>query len=200
MSPRTTEGFKEIREESKNKIFNAAIELFAEKGFNATSINDIAKKAEVSKGLLYHYFKSKFGLLDEIVLGAFEEIDLLTETLFENATNPIDSIYNMLKLTMDSLQKKPEFWKLITGLNFKKQIKVRYKEQIEQRKVKYLETGYKLMQQLEVENPMLELLFIGALIDGMAFHYLEEPENYPVEQMLSVFRKKLETLYGNKNI
>ena len=67
MSPRSAKQFKEIRKEKKDHIMEVALELFAENGFHATSISQIAKKAGISKGLTYNYFESKKELLDELI-------------------------------------------------------------------------------------------------------------------------------------
>lgn len=50
-----------------HRLIIAAAECFAEKGFNATSINDIARKAKVSQGAMYTYFKGKSELISAIV-------------------------------------------------------------------------------------------------------------------------------------
>ncbi|MFX3631265.1 MAG: TetR/AcrR family transcriptional regulator [Candidatus Pristimantibacillus sp.] len=52
---------------SKEKIRDVAIEVFIAKGFHSTSIEDVAKKAGISKGLLYNYYKGKTDLLVELV-------------------------------------------------------------------------------------------------------------------------------------
>ncbi len=59
MSPKSNKQFEEIRKNSRNKILDAAFELFAKQGFHSTSINQIAKQAGVAKGLIYNYFKKK---------------------------------------------------------------------------------------------------------------------------------------------
>jgi AcrR family transcriptional regulator len=56
---------KEQAEESKNRIYDTAIELFEEKGFEAASIKEIVSRAGVSVGAFYHYFGSKDGVLEE---------------------------------------------------------------------------------------------------------------------------------------
>src|ERR1700691_1391867 len=61
--PRRPEQFEEIREKSREKILSAALELFGNKGYDATSIDSIAKKAGISKGLIYNYFESKKSIL-----------------------------------------------------------------------------------------------------------------------------------------
>lgn len=50
----------------ENRILRAAVRLFAEKGFDATTVQEIVDAAEVTKGALYHYFDAKDDLLFEI--------------------------------------------------------------------------------------------------------------------------------------
>ncbi|MHC1598535.1 MAG: TetR/AcrR family transcriptional regulator [Candidatus Methanofastidiosia archaeon] len=54
-------------EERKSEILDAAEELFIEKGFNKTSVNEITRKVKVAHGLFYYYFKSKEDLLNSII-------------------------------------------------------------------------------------------------------------------------------------
>ncbi len=195
MSPRTKKEFEEIRKDSKQNIVKTAMELFAEKGFHATSINAIADKANISKGLLYHYFKSKYELLDAIVFEAFEETDSLLDFVETQEYEPIEMIVKLAEMTFESLEKKTELWKLLTGMGFKKHIRTRYKELIENKKVKYLQFGMDLIQKMNVKDPQGELLFISAIIDGMALHYLDNPKEYPKEMMINTFKKNLKLLY-----
>ena len=54
--------FLNIEKEKQERILNAAMKEFAQNGFENASTNEIVKKAEISKGLLFHYFKSKKNL------------------------------------------------------------------------------------------------------------------------------------------
>lgn len=56
----------------RERIIAAAIELFAENGFEITSIQDIAKKASVAKGTVYLYFESKEVLVREVYKTCYE--------------------------------------------------------------------------------------------------------------------------------
>ena len=51
----------------KKEIIDVAMALFEENGIMKTSMNDIAKKMDVAKGLLYYYFKSKDELISEVI-------------------------------------------------------------------------------------------------------------------------------------
>ena len=57
---------KQNKHQVKTKILDAAENLFAQKGFDATGINAIAKKAGITKSLIYYYFKSKDEILSEL--------------------------------------------------------------------------------------------------------------------------------------
>jgi len=50
----------------REKIIDASLEMFREKGFGETTINDIINKADISKGTFYYYFRSKDNLLDTL--------------------------------------------------------------------------------------------------------------------------------------
>lgn len=65
-------------EERKNEILDVAGRLFGEKGYAATSTNDILKEIGIARGTLYYHFKSKEEILDAL-------IDRMTEQILEKA-------------------------------------------------------------------------------------------------------------------
>jgi TetR/AcrR family transcriptional regulator, fatty acid metabolism regulator protein len=56
-------------EDKRRHLLDAAVRVFARKGFHATRVGDIAEEAGVAHGLLYHYFKSK----DQVLEAVFHE-------------------------------------------------------------------------------------------------------------------------------
>ena len=63
---------------AKQRILEVSTQLFSQKGFDATSINNIAEAANVNKALLYYYFKNKESILDELVDSLFRDITALS--------------------------------------------------------------------------------------------------------------------------
>jgi AcrR family transcriptional regulator len=55
------------RSASRQKLFDAAVELIAEQGFSATTVDDIALRAGVAKGTVYYNFASKTALFEELL-------------------------------------------------------------------------------------------------------------------------------------
>jgi TetR/AcrR family fatty acid metabolism transcriptional regulator len=68
--------------DKRRQILDAAVRVFARQGFHATRVSDIADEAGVAYGLVYHYFRSKEEVLNELfaerwslLLAAIEEAD-----------------------------------------------------------------------------------------------------------------------------
>ena len=59
----------ERRSERRQQILDAAVRVFARKGFHLARVADIAREAGVAYGLVYHYFRNKEDLLEAIFAG-----------------------------------------------------------------------------------------------------------------------------------
>ena len=77
--------FQRRKEDRPAEITEAAMTAFAENGFAATKVEDVAKRAGVSKGLLYLYFKTKEDLFKAVIRSFVSpKIDALTKTVEES--------------------------------------------------------------------------------------------------------------------
>ena len=74
--------YQRRKEDRPQEIADAAFEAFAEKGYAATRIDDVAKRAGVSKGLTYLYYKTKEDLFKAVVKNVVvRRVDALIEAL-----------------------------------------------------------------------------------------------------------------------
>lgn len=78
---------------AKEKLLNAALTLIREKGFSATTVDDLCTHAGVTKGAFFHYFKSK----DAVGVAAAEHWSNVTSALFRSAPyhahrDPLDRV------------------------------------------------------------------------------------------------------------
>ena len=99
--------------DKKEQILNAALELFAEEGFNSTSTSKIAKHAGVSEGLIFRHFKNKEGLLQAIMKMGEERI----QTIFADILSTEDPKEVLRKaidmgLILTKSEDDKQFWKL----------------------------------------------------------------------------------------
>ncbi|MEH7074524.1 TetR/AcrR family transcriptional regulator [Neobacillus drentensis] len=81
--------FFNLEKEKQDRIINAAIKEFADKGYDRASTNEIVKEAGISKGLLFHYFQNKkqlflfiFDYCYELIIDEFYKKINLQETDF----------------------------------------------------------------------------------------------------------------------
>jgi len=87
----------------RDAVLAVASELFAEKGFRATTVRDIADAAGVLSGSLYHHFDSKESMVDEL-LGSFLD-DLLTRyrAIAAAGDPPRQSLERLVEESFDTL-------------------------------------------------------------------------------------------------
>jgi len=91
-------------QERKGQIIQTSLRLFAIKGYENTTVNNIIEEAEISKGGFYHHYSSKEGLLEDIVkmligdmAAIFGEIDACKEMSALEKTNEYIRRVNALK-------------------------------------------------------------------------------------------------------
>jgi AcrR family transcriptional regulator len=84
---------------TKKRILSIAEKLFSEKGFDATSVDSIAKKAKVNKALIYYHFKNK----NDIITSLFQSI---IEDLSQRIGNSIEDFHKSSNLTVEEKIKK----------------------------------------------------------------------------------------------
>lgn len=76
---------KEQKEKRRQEIICAALELFVSRGYAATKITDIAAQANMSTGLMFHYFESKEKLYEELIRMGVEATAYPAEQKCEHA-------------------------------------------------------------------------------------------------------------------
>ena len=83
------------KEETKRRIFVAALELFREKGFAATTIDEITARADVAKGTFFNYFPRKEAVIEFL---AEEQLEAVESTVHEHqsATERLRTLYDAL--------------------------------------------------------------------------------------------------------
>ena len=84
-------------EDTRRKIYEAAMELFREKGFEETTMRDIAAKAGVALGGAYYYFSSK----DAIVLAFYREMQETSTPLVGGALTDKKKLKDRIRAVLD---------------------------------------------------------------------------------------------------
>ena len=180
--PKTEQQFKQIRDNRKEEIVDAALILFATEGYHSTSIAKIAEKAHISKGLVYNYFKSKEELLIQVVENAskdvYQYLDLNNDGILgnEDLKEFINSIFQMLK-------EKIHFWRLYLSFAFNPQILEVITRNVPQKSDNILELLVNYFRRQGVDAPMTETMYFISVLKGIAVQYIAAPNQYPLKDM-----------------
>jgi AcrR family transcriptional regulator len=94
-------------------ILQVAERLFAEKGFDGTSVRDIAKVAEINIAMVSYYFGSKDKMLEALVLFRTDDLSMQIENLTKEALSPLDKINRLVLLYLTRINENKDIYKII---------------------------------------------------------------------------------------
>jgi TetR/AcrR family transcriptional regulator, cholesterol catabolism regulator len=87
--------------DSRQEILRAAARLFQQRGYDATSMNDVASALKLSKGGLYHHFQGKDEILFEIMNHAMEITEERVLAPVRGIANPAERLRALIRLHME---------------------------------------------------------------------------------------------------
>lgn len=181
MSPRTKKQNEEIRRQTRQQILNAAFELFASEGYSKTSISAVARKAGISKGLIYHYFESKEAILEAIFDQLVEIGDEVMD--FPKDFSPSDKIRQTLEKTFAFIEKNASMGRLMISLALQPDAFASIKSKVDKVQSEQLEVFSKILKEVGCEQPEVEAYQLGATLDGILLGRLSMGEDYPLEEI-----------------
>lgn len=183
--PRTPEANDRIRRATTEQILHTALSLFCEKGYYSTSIEDIARQAEISKGLLYHYFSSK-----EEVLAALVEIRINDVLIVMNAaktkSTPAKQIQHIAEGALDDVRRKPEVFRFYLHLFTQPRLDpvvAKYTQQLMDEQARHFKVQTEMFVALGVENPRQRSLYFSSTLQGIMLMYSTYPKSFPLNQV-----------------
>jgi AcrR family transcriptional regulator len=99
---------KKLDPEKRDRIINSALDEFGRNSYDKASTNTIVKNAGISKGLLFHYFKSKQELYDYLEKFVFQKMmDVILEEIDWNETDIFNRIKQIAIIKMGVLVRYP---------------------------------------------------------------------------------------------
>ncbi|GAA4837507.1 hypothetical protein GCM10023310_13820 [Paenibacillus vulneris] len=183
--PRTPAENERIRQAAKDKIHAAAMTLFIKKGYHATSIDDVAKQAQISKGLLYNYYKGKEELLAAMVRVRIEEVAEVMEAAAAQPTTS-DQLRYIVEGAIDNVYRRPDVYRFYLNLQTQPEddhVLASYRKQLNEESSKQFEVQCTMFEQLGVQEPRLRSLYFSSALYGAMLMIATYPEGFPVEEM-----------------
>ena len=133
----------------RDELLDLAARLFAERGFRATTVRDIADAAGILSGSLYHHFDSKESMVDEILTRFQEELFGRYEEIVALGKGPRETLEDVVVASFESIDRHHA------------------EVAIYQNDAKYL-IGFDRFSYLEDRNKQFRKLWVGILADGVS--------------------------------
>ena len=182
MAPRSVEQLDDIRKQKKELIMHVALELFAENGYHATSVSQIAKKAGISKGLTYNYFESKKDILDELIAHGFNEIYTSFDLNKDGILTEEEFVY-FIRHNFRLLRENIQHWKLFFSLLLQPVVTDTFTKDYKEKGAPVFKMLYDFVKSKGSNDPEGDLMAISALLEGAFLYCVTAPELFPMEKM-----------------
>jgi AcrR family transcriptional regulator len=183
--PRTPQENERIRQLAKKKILEAAMELFINKGYHATSISDIAAQSGISKGLLYNYFKGKEELLATMVEARVGEISNVMNQAQE-IERPAGQLNHIIEGAIDNVFEKPEVFRFYLHLQTQPEADhelIKYSRFLTGENARQFEFQCGIFEKLGAKEPRKRSLYFSSTLQGIMLMISTYPNKFPIEEI-----------------
>jgi AcrR family transcriptional regulator len=189
--PRSVSTNRELREKSRERILAAALEVFAEKGYEAASISDVTERAAVSRGLVTYYFTSKQRLAAELldrwldgiagILGLQGSADERLAGIIDGSLMAAAATLQVQRLAI-TLMMLPTTHPIFAEVEAEKSGRVREME----------DAIRSIFAERGAAEPAVEEMLLRATLEGVTVKMAIYPSTFPVEAI----RRRLHASYG----
>ncbi len=99
--------------DKQQKILQVAEKMFADKGFDGTSIRDIAKEASVNVAMISYYFGSKEKMLESLIITRMADLKIQLQNLLDEKLEPVEKIEKLIEIYVKRICKNREIHKIM---------------------------------------------------------------------------------------
>jgi AcrR family transcriptional regulator len=161
---------------TKERILNTAFELFTSSSYNKISIDDIIKKAGVSKGGLFHHFNSKYDLAREALFYAVKNLWDEPMADLESIKSPYKKLKKLINYSVDIAIKNPKMIKFFIDIHEETLKKGEDAEPWLEFFIQYIETLRKMFDDCKIPNPQIKAMILLVSLDAVGFEAAHFPE------------------------
>ena len=172
-----------IRAEKKQLIMDTALHLFAESGFERTSIANIAKRAKISQGLIYNYFESKDDLLYQILDSGMQ---LISDFIHPDLT--VEEFITKIEELFDSMTENLDFWKLYSIISVQPTVTQKFEEIRDEYDGMRNDMTNFFTKHFGKERVLEELVLYTVIMKGFTVLYVfsDKQKSFPAEMLKKV--------------
>lgn len=155
------------------EILQVAEQLFAEDGFDGTSVRDIAKKANVNIAMISYYFGSKEKMLEALVLNRISDMRLQLESLYNENITPFEKVDKMIELYISRINRNRCIYQILhyEFSTKKRELNFEAFTEVKRYNLQVLENIIKEGQDAGVFQKDINVALIPPTVMGTYFHF-----------------------------
>jgi AcrR family transcriptional regulator len=101
------------RRSTRERILDAALNVFSEKGFHQATVDEIAERAGLGKGTLYRYFANKETLFNELVRFRLEELEQQANAVLDGQDDVLTMISKYLRIYFEFFDRNERLYRVV---------------------------------------------------------------------------------------
>jgi len=176
------------KQSTKEKILDAALEVFSEKGFHLATVDEIADQAGVGKGTLYRYFANKETLFNELVKLRLAELERNATAVLDGQDDVLTMIAKYLRVYFAFFDRNQHLYRLIAQerLDFGEHVQDLYFKKVMRRIHALKKKTYEASQQGILKEVDFQTVFYGVMgfVHGVIQKWLARDCSYSLVEEL----------------
>lgn len=188
---------KSKSDDKRKKILNASIAIFAREGFHSTTIDQIAEEADIGKGSVYRYFKSKDLILEELLETTFADIAARISSIYSKEMDILQLVEEMIKSWITFISENPDLYQIIQNeaMNYHSGNRVMFYDYMVTHLPLFKERVVSLNNDKQLKTTSFYTVFYGIMgfIDGVVQKWQRCGMDYPLNDDVPII---LEVLFN----
>ncbi|MEA2045906.1 MAG: TetR/AcrR family transcriptional regulator [Euryarchaeota archaeon] len=177
----------------RKQILGAALSVFSKKGFARTGMDEIALRAKLAKGTIYHYFKSKEALFLSVIDEGMENLEGLMLNTIKKENDPVKKIEEAIRTYLLFFQKNKDLIGVLTHerSEFRRRVKQKYLEHCYEH-INKMEEIFRqgirqgLLKKVDVRSAVAML---ADIVNASIYMWALEGASYPLIDKLPIILK-----------
>ncbi len=188
---------QDVAAERKDQFVRATVECITKHGYHNFSMQDVARTAGVSKGIIHYYFLNKDDLMMSVLDRVAGDIENILVTDMGSITDPVQKLrifmsvaFDIVRGTKEYYQVNMDFWTQINQKKEVRQVISRHYAKFRDSCARVIEEGVKAGVFKNV-NPHYHASLVIAIVDGISLQWLFDETVYEYDEVVKVASQQI---------
>jgi AcrR family transcriptional regulator len=187
----------DVAAERKDQIVRATVDCITKHGYHNFSMQDVARTAGVSKGIIHYYFLNKDDLMMSVLDRVAGDIESVLIEDMQSISDPVKKLeifmsvgFDVVRSTKEYYQVNMDFWTQINQKKEVRQVISRHYAKFRDTCAKVIDEGVELGAFRKVD-PHMYASFILAIIDGVSLQWLFDEAVYDYNEVTKLAKRQI---------